>query len=63
MSHFSNDGQATLCGLPVTGIILKQPRNPDCRVCSDAHAAKGWTFPLPDNVVSNDTPDTSGGAS
>lgn len=54
MTHFlADDGQTTLCGLAVTAIILKQPRNPDCQVCSDAHAAKGWTFPLPDNVVAS----------
>jgi hypothetical protein len=37
----------TLCGLPVEAIILKDSREPECRVCSDAHMAQGWTFPLP----------------
>jgi len=42
--------QYTLCGLPVTAIILND-RPPTCPDCHDMHADEGWNFPLPATVT------------
>ena len=56
MTHFlADDGESTLCGLPVEGIIMNMPRRPECRACTTIHQNEGWTFPLPVNVIATDT--------
>jgi len=49
-THFSIDCVTTLCGSSVTSIILTD-HPATCTVCHDAHARKGWTFPLPTTVA------------
>lgn len=46
-----HDPTHTLCGLRIEGIIMRDPRRPDCAACERAHQRAGWTFPLPENVT------------
>ena len=58
-AHFADEpaepveATVTLCGLPIEGILWRNNPKADCVECCNVWHQRGWSFPLPELVVTD----------